>query len=71
MLTRMQPSEAAMRQLRITMDTQVAVLAVAEKESFQAAGRYLGIGKSAGEREADGRIGLRNADERRGTRASF
>lgn len=29
------------------MDAQVAVLAVAEKGSFQAAGRYLGIGKSA------------------------
>src|ERR1700728_3099510 len=37
----------AMRQLRVTMDGQVAVLAVAEKGSFEAAGRYLGIGKSA------------------------
>jgi DNA-binding transcriptional LysR family regulator len=29
------------------MDGQVAVLAVAEKVSFDAAGKYLGIGKSA------------------------
>src|ERR1700735_4098640 len=36
-----------MRRLRVTMDGQVAVLAVAEKGSFEAAGKYLGIGKSA------------------------
>ncbi len=36
-----------MRGLRVTMDGQIAVLAVAEKGSFQAAGEYLGIGKSA------------------------
>jgi len=36
-----------MRQLRVTMDAQVAVLAVAEKGSFEATGKYLGIGKSA------------------------
>ena len=36
-----------MRQLRVTMDGQIALLAVAEKGSFEAAGRYLGIGKSA------------------------
>lgn len=36
-----------MRRLRITMDGQIAVLAVAEKGSFEAAGKYLGIGKSA------------------------
>jgi DNA-binding transcriptional LysR family regulator len=36
-----------MRQLRITMDEQLAVLALVEKGSFVAAGRYLGIGKSA------------------------
>jgi LysR family transcriptional regulator, benzoate and cis,cis-muconate-responsive activator of ben and cat genes len=36
-----------MRQLKITMDGQIAVLAVAEKGSFEAAGKYLGIGKSA------------------------
>ena len=36
-----------MRRLRATMDGQVAVLAVAEKGSFEAAGRYLGVGKSA------------------------
>jgi DNA-binding transcriptional LysR family regulator len=36
-----------MRQLRVTMDGQIAVLAVAEKGSFEAAGKYLGIGKSA------------------------
>jgi DNA-binding transcriptional LysR family regulator len=29
------------------MDGQIAVLAVAEKGSFEAAGKYLGIGKSA------------------------
>ncbi len=36
-----------MRRLRVTMDGQIAVLAVAEKGSFDAAGKYLGIGKSA------------------------
>ena len=35
-----------MRQLKVTMDAQIAVLAVAEKGSLQAAGKYLGIGKS-------------------------
>ena len=29
------------------MDGQIAVLAVAEKGSFEAAGKYLGVGKSA------------------------
>ena len=38
---------SAMRRLRVTMDGQIAVLAVAEKGSFEAAGKYLGIGKSA------------------------
>lgn len=37
----------AMRRLRVTMDGQIAVLAVAEKGSFEAAGKYLGIGRSA------------------------
>jgi DNA-binding transcriptional LysR family regulator len=36
-----------MHRLNITMDGQIAVLAVAEKGSFGAAGKYLGIGKSA------------------------
>ena len=36
-----------MRRLNVTMDGQVAVLAVAEKGSFEAAGQYLGVGKSA------------------------
>jgi DNA-binding transcriptional LysR family regulator len=36
-----------MRQLKVTMDGQIAVLAVAGKGSFEAAGKYLGIGKSA------------------------
>jgi DNA-binding transcriptional LysR family regulator len=36
-----------MRRLKITMDGQIAVLAVAEKGSFEAAGKYLGVGKSA------------------------
>ena len=36
-----------MRRLRVTMDGQVAVLAVAAKGSFEAGGKYLGIGKSA------------------------
>jgi DNA-binding transcriptional LysR family regulator len=36
-----------MRRLRVTMDGQVAILAVTEKGSFEAAAKYLGIGKSA------------------------
>ena len=36
-----------MRRLKITMDGQIAVLAVAEKGSFEVAGKYLGVGKSA------------------------
>jgi len=36
-----------MRRLKVTMDGQIAVLAVAEKGSFGAVGKYLGIGKSA------------------------
>jgi hypothetical protein len=36
-----------MHRLKITVDGQIAVLAVAEKGSFEAAGKYLGIGKSA------------------------
>lgn len=36
-----------MRQLKVTMDGQIAVLAVAEKGSFEAAGKHLGIGRSA------------------------
>jgi DNA-binding transcriptional LysR family regulator len=36
-----------MRRLKVTMDGQIAVLAVAEKGSFEAAGKYLGIGRSA------------------------
>lgn len=36
-----------MRHIGVTMDGQIAVLAVAEKGSFEAAGKYLGIGKSA------------------------
>ncbi len=36
-----------MRRLKVTMDGQIAVLAVAEKASFEAAGKYLGVGKSA------------------------
>ena len=36
-----------MRRFNIKMDGQIAVLAVAEKGSFEAAGKYLGIGKSA------------------------
>lgn len=36
-----------MRRLNIRMDGQIAVLAVAEKGSFKAAGEYLGVGKSA------------------------
>lgn len=36
-----------MRRLKVTMDEQIAALAVAEKGSFETAGKYLGIGKSA------------------------
>jgi LysR family transcriptional regulator, benzoate and cis,cis-muconate-responsive activator of ben and cat genes len=36
-----------MRRLNLTMDGQIAVLAVAEKGTFEGAGKYLGIGKSA------------------------
>jgi DNA-binding transcriptional LysR family regulator len=43
-----------MRQLRVTMDGQIAVLAVAEKGSFEAAGKYLGIGKSAVRKRVQG-----------------
>ena len=43
-----------MRRLRVTMDGQVAVLAVAEKGSFAAAGKYLGIGKSAVRKRVQG-----------------
>ncbi len=39
--------EPTMRRLTITMDGQIAVLAVAEKGSFEAAGQFLGVGKSA------------------------
>src|ERR1700752_4459775 len=39
---------ADMRRHKASMDGQIAVLAVAEKGSLEAAGRYLGIGKSAG-----------------------
>jgi DNA-binding transcriptional LysR family regulator len=35
-----------MRQLNVTMDEQIAVLAVAEKGSFEAAAQYLGVTKS-------------------------
>jgi hypothetical protein len=38
--------DTAMRQLNVTMDEQIAVLAVAVKGSFEAAGKYLGIGRS-------------------------
>jgi hypothetical protein len=44
----------AMRRLRITMDEQVAVLAVAEKGSFDAAGKYLGIGRSGVRKRVSG-----------------
>lgn len=49
-----------MRRLKVTMDGQIAVLAVAEKGSFEAAGEYLGIGKSAVRkrvRSVDGELG--------------
>ena len=36
-----------MRRLGITMDEQIAILAVADKGSFEAAGKYLGVGRSA------------------------
>jgi len=36
-----------MRQFNIRMDAQIALLAVAETGSFEAAGKHLGIGKSA------------------------
>lgn len=35
-----------MRRLKMTMEGQIAILAVAEKGSFEAAGKYLGVGKS-------------------------
>ncbi len=43
-----------MRRLKITMDGQIAVPAVAEKGSFKAAGEYLGIGKSAVRKRVQG-----------------
>ena len=43
-----------MRGLKVTMDGQVAVLAVAEKGSFKAASEYLGIGKSAVRKRVQG-----------------
>jgi DNA-binding transcriptional LysR family regulator len=43
-----------MRRLNITMDGQIAVLAVAEKGSYEAAGRYLGITKSAARKRVHG-----------------
>ncbi len=43
-----------MRRLKITMDGQIAVLAVAEKGSFEAAGKYLGITKSAARKRVHG-----------------
>ena len=43
-----------MRKLRVTMDGQIAVLAVAEKGSFEAAGKYLGIGKSGVHKRVSG-----------------
>lgn len=43
-----------MRRLRVTMDGQIAVLAVAEKGSFEAAGKYLGIGRSAARKRVQG-----------------
>jgi DNA-binding transcriptional LysR family regulator len=36
-----------MRRLKVTMDEQIAVLAVADKGSLEAAGKYLGVGRSA------------------------
>ena len=43
-----------MRRFNIKMDGQIAVLAVAEKGSFEAAGKYLGIGKSAVRKRVQG-----------------
>ncbi len=43
-----------MRQLGITMDEQIAVLAVADKGSFEAAGKYLGVGRSAVRKRVQG-----------------
>lgn len=43
-----------MRRLRVTMDGQIAILAVTEKGSFEAAGKYLGIGKSAVRKRVQG-----------------
>jgi DNA-binding transcriptional LysR family regulator len=43
-----------MRRLKVTMDGQVAVLAVAEKGSLEAAGKYLGIGKSGVRKRVSG-----------------
>lgn len=43
-----------MRRLNIRMDGQVAVLAVAEKGSLEAAGKYLGIGKSGVRKRVSG-----------------
>jgi DNA-binding transcriptional LysR family regulator len=36
-----------MRSLRVTTDALIAALAVAEKGSFEAAGKYLSVTKSA------------------------
>jgi DNA-binding transcriptional LysR family regulator len=43
-----------MRRLKVTMDGQIAVLAVAEKGSLEAAGKYLGIGKSGVRKRVSG-----------------
>src|SRR5580658_9107240 len=43
-----------MRRLGITMDEQIAVLAVADKGSFEAAGKYLGVGRSAVRKRVQG-----------------
>jgi DNA-binding transcriptional LysR family regulator len=43
-----------MRRLRVSIDGLVAVLAVAEKGSLEAAGKYLGIGKSAVRKRVSG-----------------
>lgn len=47
-------NSGAMRRLRVSMDGQVAVLAVAEKGSLEAAGKYLGIGKSGVRKRVSG-----------------
>jgi hypothetical protein len=47
-----------MCRLKITMDGQIAVLAVAEKGSFEAAGKYLGITKSAARKQVHGTVAL-------------